>query len=243
MSFEVWLSKINEYEYKTEQKIRENNYLQNMIHTIDILNEEQISNILDYYEISEFVDGSISGTSDKKIKNNVELNDTHYTSLRKYFQECVDSCLYLKFLFNPRAFCHPVFIKYEEGMFYDYHYDMYIMNGIRTDYSVTCFLNSPDEYEGGELVIKVGDRELEYKLEAGKAIIYPTGLEHKVKPVLSGTRKVAVFWMESLIADSRIRNILTEFSETIYKNKDALGKNVYEFENIKFKLIREYGIV
>jgi len=240
----VWFYKIAKYEYLTKQKLKQIDCLENMIHTIDLLNEEQTSNILDYYEICDFVDGAISGSDDKKLKNNLELYDfTHYNTLRKYFDEYVDSNLYLKYLFNIKGFSKPLFLQYHEGMHYDYHYDMYLMDGIKSDYSVSCFLNSPSEYEGGELVIKIGDKEIEYKLEPGKAIIYPTGLEHKIKPIISGTRKVAVFWMESLIYDSRIRSILTEFSEIIYKHKDLLGKDVYEFENIKFKLIREYGII
>lgn len=240
----VWLSKVIKYEIETKQKIKNTPNLEDMIHTIDLLDEEQISNILDYYEICNFVDGSISGSDDKNLKNNLEMRDpTHYLSLRKYFDESVDSSLYLKYLFSPKGFTNPLFLKYEQGMHYNYHYDMYLMDGIKSDYSVTCFLNSPNEYEGGELVIKVGNKELEYKLEPGKAIIYPTGLEHKINEITSGTRKVVVFWMESLIHDSRIRSIITEFSEILYKNKELLGKNVYEFENIKFKLIREYGII
>jgi PKHD-type hydroxylase len=214
-----------------------------MIHTIDLLNEEQVSNILDYYEISDFVDGSVSGTDDKNIKNNLEMLDpAHYNTLRKYFDECVDNCLHLKYLFSPKGFTNPLFVKYEPGMHYNYHYDLYVMDGIKSDYSVTCFLNSPDEYEGGELIIKVGGKELEYKLQPGQAVIYPTGLEHKVNKIVSGSRKVVVFWMESLIHDSRIRSIITEYCEILYKNKEILGEKVYDFENIKFKLVREYGI-
>ena len=214
-----------------------------MIYTIDLLNEDQISNMLDYYEISEFVDGSVTGTNDKNIKNNLEMVDpAHYNTLRKYFDECIDQSLYLKYFFSPKAFSLPIFSKYELGMHYNYHHDLYVMDGIKSDYSVTCFLNSPDEYEGGELNIKIGDKEIEYKLEPGKAVVYPTGLEHKVNKVVSGSRKVVVFWMESLIHDSRVRSIITEFSEVLYKNKELLGEKVHEFENIKFKLIREYGI-
>jgi PKHD-type hydroxylase len=214
-----------------------------MIHTIDLLSEEEISNILDYYEICDFADGSESGTEDKTIKNNLEILDrTHYNTLRKYFDECVDTSMHLKYLFSPKSFTRPLFLKYEPGMHYDYHFDMYVMDGIKSDYSVTCFLNSPDEYEGGELIIKVGGKELEYKLKPGQAVVYPTGLEHKVNKIVSGSRKAVVFWMESLIYDSRVRSIITEFSELLYENKEILGQKIYEFENIKFKLIREYGI-
>jgi PKHD-type hydroxylase len=119
-------------------------------------------------------------------------------------------------------------------------------DGVRTDFSSTIFLNSPDEYEGGELVLTVGNQELSYKLDAGKCIIYPTGLLHKVTPVISGKRKVCVFWTESCIDDSEVRSIMADFYFLWSKYYDEMYEKIgHEFcvqlQNIKFKLYRKYG--
>jgi PKHD-type hydroxylase len=78
----------------------------------------------------------------------------------------------------------------------------------RSDVSFTLFLNSPSEYEGGELVIEGADDEKAYKLEAGSAIIYPSTTLHRVDPVTRGTRLVVVGWVQSFIREASEREIL-----------------------------------
>ena len=213
-----------------------------MIYTIDMMSHEQCDAILEYYNFCQFSDGSKTGSCDKKIKYNLEIDDPrHYPQLNQYFDSCVKSCLEFSYLFVPRSTTYPLFLQYNTDMHYEYHHDFYMMGSVRTDYSVTCFFNSPDEYEGGELIIDVGNKLLEYKLDKGKALVYPTGLKHKIAPVKSGSRKVAVFWIESVIHDSRIRNILAEFSNELYNKRKLLGDSIYDFERIRYQMIREYG--
>ncbi len=55
-------------------------------------------------------------------------------------------------------------------MSYDRHVDQALIRNSeiwRTDVSFTLFLNSPQEYEGGELVIESADEEKAYKLDSG----------------------------------------------------------------------------
>lgn len=215
-----------------------------MIYTLDLLTGDQCDAILEYYNFCKFSDGAKTGSADKKIKYNLEIDDPrHYTHLNQYFDACLKSCLEFSYLFVPRSTTYPLFLQYDTGMHYEYHHDFYMMGSVRTDYSVTCFLNSPDEYEGGELVIDVGNYPVQYKLERGKAIVYPTGLKHKVTPIISGSRKVVVFWLESVVNDSRIRNILTEFSSELYSKRELLGDSIYDLERIRYQMIREYGII
>ena len=126
-------------------------------------------------------------------------------------------------------------------MHYAFHNDFYQINELRTDYSISIFLNSPDEYEGGELVFRQGNMDTEYKLEPGQAIIYPTGLMHKVNPVTSGERRVCVFWLESIISDSRIRETLVEYADTLLRNGEALQPFIGELEKTRYRLIRNYA--
>jgi PKHD-type hydroxylase len=75
------------------------------------------------------------------------------------------------------------------------------MQSVRTDYSCTLFLSDRDECEGGELMINIGDREISYKLNAGEAIIYPTGIPHRVNTVKSGKRRVCVKIRKNVIGE------------------------------------------
>ena len=54
-------------------------------------------------------------------------------------------------------------------------------SGMRTALSIKIFLNDPDAYKGGELVLETPFGEHEYKLPPGDAILYPTHHVHHVK--------------------------------------------------------------
>ncbi len=64
---------------------------------------------------------------------------------------------------------------------------------LRSDISCTLFLNDPDEYEGGELIIADTYGEHEIKLPAGDLIIYPSTSLHRVAPVTRGMRIASFF--------------------------------------------------
>lgn len=134
-------------------------------------------------------------------------------------------------------------VDYNQGGFYDWHVDEIEINGVLTHYSMTVFLNDPDDYEGGELIIVRDNKEESYKLRAGKALIYSTGLLHKVNPVKNGIRAVSIMWLESLIRDEFIRNCVFNLGKI---NKELLDDNVdntkvLSIEQLRINMIRHYG--
>jgi len=118
---------------------------------------------------------------------------------------------------RPQVIHSLLISHYHNGMAYGRHTDNAQMNGQRTDVSFTVFLNSPEEYVGGELVIEGADSEQAYKLDAGMAIVYPSTFLHRVEPVTTGDRWVAIGWVQSRIRDAAKREILFEL-ETVQRS-------------------------
>jgi PKHD-type hydroxylase len=125
----------------------------------------------------------------------------------------------------PLKVATPYYAHYTAGMSYGDHVDDPIMGDgeiYRTDVSVTIFLNAPDEYKGGELVIQTSFGEQQVKLTAGDAIIYPSSSRHRVAEVTEGERLVAVSWIQSLVRDPDKRALLHELNlarETLLNEK------------------------
>lgn len=116
---------------------------------------------------------------------------------------------------HPRRLAAMLVSRYEPGMQYGLHVDAPVMgepNHVRSDVSFTIFLNEPDSYEGGELAFEYGSGEMAFKLPARSAICYPTGQLHRVRPVESGERLAIVGWVQSLVRDPAMRELLHDLS-------------------------------
>ncbi|QPB08091.1 2OG-Fe(II) oxygenase [Synechococcus phage S-H9-1] len=140
-----------------------------------------------------------------------------------------------------------IFSKYLEGGYYHQHVDNQRMGRMRTDYSCTLFINEPEEYEGGELCIDIGTHEVKYKLEAGKAIVYPTGIRHRVDKVTSGERHVCVFWIESALQDVRMRELYRGIDMMVNKYlyepdaADLISKKGFELQHHIMRHFAQYS--
>jgi PKHD-type hydroxylase len=117
----------------------------------------------------------------------------------------------------PVSMAPPMITRYKPGMKYGAHADAAFIQlpgaTIRSDLSCTIFLNEPESYEGGELLVKLGDAELKFKLKPGEAVIYPSDSLHQVVPVTRGERLVAITFIQSRIQDPFRRNLLFDLNE------------------------------
>ena len=181
----------------------------------DLLDSKTLNEIRHLLEDAEFVDGRFSAGRDaQRVKNNEELksDSPHIESLN----QMVLGSLYRHPTFQaaamPLKMSSAFFARYQPGQTYGQHVDDAVMGPqggqYRTDVSSTIFISSPDEYEGGELVIETETGEQSIKLPAGHAVFYPSGSLHRVNEVRSGERLVSVSWTQSMIRDPQQRALL-----------------------------------
>ena len=99
----------------------------------------------------------------------------------------------------------PMFCRYGVGMKYGDHVDGAIMGDaaeqVRCDVAMTVCLSDAAEYEGGELVIDAAGVPTSWRGKAGDLIVYPADTLHRVNEVTSGTRDVAISWIQSMVRD------------------------------------------
>lgn len=85
------------------------------------------------------------------------------------------------------------FAEYNPGHHYTWHTDTFTLCGKPEDRKITvvCLLN--DGFEGGDFEVRLyGDYNAQ--LKKGTMIAFPSILEHRVTPIITGTRYSATMW-------------------------------------------------
>ncbi len=151
-----------------------------------------------------------AGKHASKVKNNLQLNRESDTS-KKYAEIISKKILsdnLIKSFALPKKIHGIMFTKSAKGMKYGRHVDNSFMSSGRADLSFTIFLNSKDNYDGGELSIECINSEERFKLNVGEIIIYPSTYLHSVIEVTRGERYVCVGWIESYVKSIEEREYL-----------------------------------
>lgn len=206
----------------------------------DVLNAGDIRYISDGWSPDKFHCGSDSNPN-KLIKKNWAMNydDPDHNDYVKFFYSRWQKAS-VDYLIKRCG--QPYFAWYQPGHFYDWHLDSFPISGIAPHYSYTCFLN--EDYEGGELVIRVGNTEREFKPKKGSIVLYNTGLWHKVNRVTAGDRKVVIGWAESFIKDSRMRENIIDFKMAVNAVADDISHDqLQQLESVRINIIREVADV
>jgi PKHD-type hydroxylase len=77
------------------------------------------------------------------------------------------------------------------------------------------FLEDPDAYEGGELLVEDNLGASAVKLPAGHLLLYPSSSLHRVEAVTRGARVASFFWIQSMIRDDGQRAILFDLDRAV----------------------------
>ena len=188
-----------------------------MYRVIRVLTDEEIAECRTIAASAPFVDGRISNPHNT-AKQNEQLHDpTAYQKSSELLRQALARSEEFRNFAFPFALAPPMMTRYKPGMKYGAHADAAFIQlpagTIRSDLSCTIFLNEPDDYEGGELHIRLGDGDLKFKLKPGEAVVYPSDTLHQVIPVTKGERLVAITFVQSRVADPFRRNLLFDLNE------------------------------
>ncbi len=184
------------------------------LHLQQVLTAEELTAIRSALATAEFQDGKSTASGPAKlVKNNAQIIPSQQPGLQM-IDAILGQALSRHPLFHasllPRTLVPFRISRYDTGMSYGMHVDGPVMEQppVRTDVSMTIFLNNPSDYEGGELLIRSDVGDLSYKLAAGDAIAYPSQYLHRVADVRSGSRLVAVTWIQSAVRNTEQRDLL-----------------------------------
>ncbi|RAP57462.1 Fe2+-dependent dioxygenase [Oleiagrimonas sp. MCCC 1A03011] len=194
-----------------------------LIHIPGLLTPDQAVSMRRRLEAADWADGRETvGTQGAQVKRNQQLAE--HSPLRQELATEVLQALGRSPLFHAAALPHrilpPRFNRYAGGGTYGNHVDGAVMRlddgtQLRSDIACTLFLDEPDRYDGGELIVGDTYGEHEVKLPAGDMIVYPASSIHRVAPVTRGARLAAFFWVQSLIRDDQRRRTLLELDTAI----------------------------
>ena len=185
----------------------------------DLVTPDELALIKQKIATVPFIEGkATAGELLKSVKNNQQIPWNHpvMKEITDRVMRALGRCDAFMSLAQPRRLAAMLVSRYEPGMAYGAHVDAPIMgepNHVRSDVSFTLFLNEPDTYQGGELAFENGSGETAFKLPARSAICYPTGQLHRVRPVEQGERLAVVGWVQSLVREPAIRELLHDLSE------------------------------
>ena len=199
-----------------------------------------------------WIDGRVTaGSQSGQVKNNMQVPEDHPAA--RQIGQLIVAALERHPLFVsaalPLKIFPPLFNRYSSGQNFGAHVDNAIRqvrgtgHRVRTDLSATLFFHPPEQYEGGELVVEDTYGAHSVKLPAGDMVLYPSGSLHHVRPVTSGERLCAFFWIQSMVRDDGERRLLFELDSAIQKVRQEQSESpaAVELTAVYHNLLRRWA--
>ena len=219
----------------------------------DLLDAAQVATIRALIDPADWVDGNItSGPQSAMAKRNLQLPED-CPAARQAGQMILDalgrSPLFIAAALPLKIF-PPLFNSYASGQAFGVHVDnaVRIQAGtgfrVRSDMSMSVFLESPETYDGGELTIETNFGVQQIKLPAGHAVLYPSSSLHRVEPVTRGRRVASFFWLQSMIRDDAARQLLFDLDRSVQGVAAQIGQDhgeVIRLTGVYHNLLRRWA--
>ncbi|KFG90675.1 PKHD-type hydroxylase [Sphingobium herbicidovorans NBRC 16415] len=219
----------------------------------DLLDSGSVHRIRSLIDAAQWVDGNVtSGHQSALAKRNMQLPEDA-PQAQQAGQIILDalgkSPLFIAAALPLKIF-PPLFNSYAGGQAFGVHVDnaVRIQAGtgfrVRSDLSITVFLEDPELYQGGELTIETNFGVQQVKLPAGHAVLYPSSSLHRVEPVVRGRRVASFFWLQSMIRDDAARQMLFDLDSSVQALAADLGHDnaqVIRLTGVYHNLLRRWA--
>lgn len=219
----------------------------------DLLDAETLGRVRALIDAAQWVDGNVtSGHQSALAKRNLQLPEDA-PQAKQAGQMVLDalgrSPLFIAAALPLKVF-PPLFNSYAGGQAFGTHVDnaVRIQAGtgfrVRSDLSITIFLEEPDGYDGGELTVETNFGVQRVKLPAGHAVLYPSSSLHRVEPVTRGRRVASFFWLQSMVRDDAARQMLFDLDGSIQQLAVDLGHDnaqVIRLTGVYHNLLRRWA--
>lgn len=219
----------------------------------DLLDAAGVAAVRALINAGDWIDGNVtSGPQSALAKRNLQLPED--SAAAKQAGQMVLDALGRSALFIaaalPLKIYPPLFNSYAGGQAFGVHIDnaVRIQPGtgfrVRSDLSMTVFLEDPDAYDGGELTVETQFGVQQVKLPAGHAVLYPSSSLHRVEPVTRGRRVASFFWLQSMIRDDAARQMLFDLDRSVQGIAAQLGQDhpdVIRLTGVYHNLLRRWA--
>ena len=219
----------------------------------DLLDGRQLGDVRALIDAAQWVDGNVtSGHQSALAKNNLQLPEDA-PEARQAGQMILEALgrnpLFIAAALPLKIF-PPLFNSYAGGQGFGVHVDsaVRIQAGsgfrVRSDLSMTVFLEDPDSYVGGEIIVETQFGAQQVKLPAGHAVLYPSSSLHRVNPVTSGRRVASFFWLQSMVRDDSARQTLFDLDSSIQSLATIVGQDnaeIIRLTGVYHNLLRRWA--
>jgi len=214
-----------------------------------VLTPAQVVQCRSTLQAVKWVDGkTTAGPLTRRVKNNWQVSESDPAA--RTLGAMIAAALNKNEIFLgaalPLRIVSPLFNRYVAGEYYGDHVDATVQQAwgvadkVRTDLSATLFLTQPEDYDGGELMIRDEFGERAIKLPAGDMVLYSGTSVHHVSPVTRGVRLAAFFWIQSMVREDARRSLLYQLGRTLQQFEQALPEHMAltELTGVYFNLLR-----
>ena len=226
-----------------------------MLAVPDVLDAEGVARVRAIIDAAEWIDGNVtSGHQSALAKRNMQVpeeSEAARAAGRIVLEALGRSPLFVAAALPLKIF-PPLFNRYRGGEAFGTHIDNAVRIHrtsefrLRSDLSATLFLEPPENYQGGELVVEDMLGAHQVKLPAGHLLLYPASSLHRVEPVTEGSRVASFFWIQSMARDDAARTLLFDLDQSIQAIAADRGhddREVIRLTGIYHNLLRRWADV
>ena len=172
----------------------------------ELFTEEELEYIIQWGEVSEQVEGEVGGGADgvhvvPEIRTSkigwIDISENTKWIFDRLAYGAIEANVDMKWNFDLMGFGDTLqYTQYfgENKGHYSWHAD--IGPGVsHRKLSIIIQLSDEEDYEGGDVEIKIGTRDLTLPKKKGGVIVFPSFLLHRVLPLTEGNRKSLVAWI------------------------------------------------